>query len=194
MQLLEQRILTDGIVGENDVLKVGSFLNQQIDTQLLRACAEEFCRLFQGSDVTKVLTVEASGIAIATATAMCLGVPFVFAKKSKTNNISGDVYSADAYSYTHNTANTVIVPCTYLSESDKVLIVDDFLADGQAAKALIDLVKQAGGEVVGIGIAIEKGQQQGGIILRKAGYKLESIAIIESMDYKTQNIVFRQKQ
>ena len=182
MQLLEQRILTDGIVGENDVLKVGSFLNQQIDTQLLRACAEEFCRLFHGSDVTKVLTVEASGIAIATATAMCLGVPFVFAKKSKTNNISGDVYSADAYSYTHNTANTVIVPCTYLSESDKVLIVDDFLARGEAAGALADICDKAGAEIVGAGILIEKSFQSGRGILEKRGIRVESLARVSKLD------------
>ena len=181
MQLLEQRILTDGIVGENDVLKVGSFLNQQIDTQLLRACAEEFCRLFQGSDVTKVLTVEASGIAIATATAMCLGVPFVFAKKSKSSNISPDVYSAKVESYTHKRTYDILVSKEFLKPDDRILIIDDFLARGNALAALVSIVEDAGATVVGAGIVIEKAYQNGGELIRSQGIRVESLARIKSM-------------
>lgn len=182
MQLLEQRIMTDGIVGENDVLKVGGFLNQQIDTGLLRACAEELCRLFQGGGITKILTVEASGIAIATATAICLDVPFVFAKKSKTTNVSGAVYSAEAYSYTHNTINTIIVPCAYLSESDRVLIIDDFLARGEAVGALADICEKSGAEIAGVGILVEKSFQSGRGILEKRGLRVESLARVSRLD------------
>ena len=194
MNFLEEKILEDGIIKEGNILKVDNFLNHQIDIDIIRQIAYELKRRFKGKTVNKILTIEASGIAIATLLGDLYDVPVVFAKKSQTANSTDDKYFSKAYSFTHKVHNSVFVSKPYLCSEDKVLIVDDFLADGQAAKALIDLVKQAGGEVVGIGIAIEKGQQQGGKILREAGYKLESIAIIESMDYKTQNIVFRHKQ
>ena len=194
MNFLEEKILEDGIIKEGNILKVDNFLNHQIDIDIIRQIAYELKRRFKGKTVNKILTIEASGIAIATLLGDLYDVPVVFAKKSQTANSTDDKYVSKAYSFTHKVHNNVFVSKPYLCSTDKVLIVDDFLADGQAAKALIDLVKQAGGEVVGIGIAIEKGQQQGGKILREAGYKLESIAIIESMDYKTQNIVFRHKQ
>ena len=194
MNFLEEKILEDGIIKEGNILKVDNFLNHQIDIDIIRQIAYELKRRFKGKTVNKILTIEASGIAIATLLGDLYDVPVVFAKKSQTANSTDDKYVSKAYSFTHKVHNNVFVSKPYLCSEDKVLIVDDFLADGQAAKALIDLVKQAGGEVVGIGIAIEKGQQQGGIILREAGYKLESIAIIESMDYKTQNMVFRHKQ
>ena len=194
MNFLEEKILEDGIIKEGNILKVDNFLNHQIDIDIIRQIAYELKRRFKGKTVNKILTIEASGIAIATLLGDLYDVPVVFAKKSQTANSTDDKYVSKAYSFTHKVHNNVFVSKPYLCSKDKVLIVDDFLADGQAAKALIDLVKQAGGEVVGIGIAIEKGQQQGGILLREAGYKLESIAIIESMDYKTQNIVFRHKQ
>lgn len=184
MRLLEQRIISDGIIGENDVLKVGTFLNQQIDVELMSACADEFCRLFKDAGVTKVLTVEASGIAIASITALRLGVQLVFAKKSVTSNVAGAVYSADAYSFTHNHSNTLIVPCAYLGQSDKVLIIDDFLARGEAANALIDICESAGASIAGVGILIEKAYQGGGEKIKNRGVRLESLARIASLDVK----------
>ncbi len=184
MRLLEQRIITDGIIGENDVLKVGTFLNQQIDVELMSACADEFCRLFKDAGITKVLTVEASGIAIAAITALRLGVQLVFAKKSVTSNVAGAVYSADAYSFTHNHNNTLIVPCAYLGQSDKVLIIDDFLARGEAVNALLDICESAGAVAAGVGILIEKAYQGGGEKIKKRGVRLESLARIASLDVK----------
>lgn len=175
------------------MLKVDNFLNHQIDIDIMRQIAYEFKRRFKGKPVNKVLTIEASGIAIATMLADLYDVPVVFAKKSQTVNSTDDKYVSEAYSFTHKKTNNVFVSRPYLSATDQVLIVDDFLADGEAASALIDIVKQAGGSVTGIGIAIEKGQQKGGQKLRDAGYHVESIAIIESMDYETQKIVFRQQ-
>lgn len=175
------------------MLKVDNFLNHQIDIDIMRQIAYEFKRRFKGKPVNKVLTIEASGIAIATMLADLYDVPVVFAKKSQTVNSTDDKYVSEAYSFTHKKTNNVFVSRPYLSATDQVLIVDDFLADGEAASALIDIVKQAGGSVTGIGIAIEKGQQKGGQKLRDAGYHVESIAIIESMDYETQKIVFRQR-
>lgn len=189
MRLLEQRIISDGIVGENDVLKVGTFLNQQIDTELMSRCADEFCRLYVDSGVTKILTVEASGIAIAAITALKLGVQLVFAKKSVTSNVSGSVYAADAYSYTHNHNNTLIVPCAYLDKSDKVLIIDDFLARGEAVNALADICDRASATIAGVGILIEKTYQGGGASIRKRGIRLESLARIAGLDVKN-GIVF----
>lgn len=191
MNFLEEKILTDGVIKEGNILKVDSFLNHQIDIDIMRQMAYEFKRRFQGVEVNRILTIEASGIAIATLLGDLYDVPVVFAKKSETANSTDDKYISHAYSFTHKKMNNVFVSRPYLTAEDKVLIVDDFLADGQASKALIDIVHQAGGEVVGIGIAIEKGQQQGGRLLREAGYQLESIAILESMDYATQTIVFR---
>ncbi|MDY3848320.1 MAG: xanthine phosphoribosyltransferase [Prevotella sp.] len=191
MNFLEEKILEDGIIKEGNILKVDNFLNHQIDVDIMRQIAYEFKRRFRGKEVNKILTIEASGIAIATLLGDLYDVPVVFAKKGETANCTDDKYVSQAYSFTHKKSNNVFVSRPYLTAADKVLIVDDFLADGQAAKALIDIVHQAGGEVVGIGIAIEKGQQQGGSILRSEGYHLESIAIIDSMDYEKQEIIFR---
>ncbi len=192
MNFLEEKILTDGVVKPGNVLKIDNFLNHQIDIGIIRQIANELKRRFLPAEVNKVLTIEASGIAIATMLANLYDVPVVFAKKSETVSNTDEKYIAQAYSFTHKRMNDVFVSRPYLKNTDKVLIVDDFLADGQAAHALIDIVRQAGGEVVGIGVAVEKGQQMGGALLRQEGYKLESIAIIEEMDYKTQAIRFRQ--
>ena len=191
MNFLEQKIIEDGVIKEGNILKVDNFLNHQIDVDIIRQIAYELKRRFRGKTVNKILTIEASGIAIATLLGDLYDVPVVFAKKGETANSTDDKYVSEAYSFTHKKTNKVFVSRPYLTADDKVLIVDDFLADGEASKALIDIVKQAGGEVVGIGIAIEKGQQQGGRMLREAGYHLESIAILESMDYETNEIVFR---
>ena len=192
MNFLEEKILQDGVIKEGNILKVDSFLNHQIDIDIMRQIAHEFKRRFKGKQVTKVLTIEASGIAIATLLADMYDVPVVFAKKGATVNCTDDKYMAQAYSFTHKKMNNVFVSRPYLTKNEKVLIVDDFLADGEAASALIDIVRQAGGSVSGIGIAIEKGQQKGGRKLREAGYQVESIAIIEGMDYETQTIKFRE--
>lgn len=191
MNFLEEKIKQDGKIYPGNVLKVDNFLNHQIDIDIMRQIAYEFKRRFKGLPVTKVLTIEASGIAIATMLADLYDVPVVFAKKGITVNSTDDKYMAQAYSFTHKKMNNVFVSRPYLSADDQVLIVDDFLADGEAASALIDIVKQAGGSVNGIGIAIEKGQQKGGTKLREAGYRVESIAIIDGMDYETQSITFR---
>ena len=191
MNFLEEKIITDGIIKAGNLLKVDNFLNHQIDIDIIRQIAYELKRRFRGETINKILTIEASGIAIATMLGHLYDVPVVFAKKSLTTNSTDDKYMAEAYSFTHQRNNQVFVSRPYLSDTDRVLIVDDFLADGQACKALINLVHQAGGEVVGIGIAIEKGQQPGGDLLRSEGYHLESIAIIDSMDDETQSIRFR---
>ena len=190
MNFLEEKIIEDGVIKKGNILKVDNFLNHQIDVDIIRQIAYEFKRRFRGKEVNKILTIEASGIAIATLLGDLYDVPVVFAKKGETANSTDDKYVSQAYSFTHKRMNNVFVSRPYLNATDKVLIVDDFLADGQAAQALIDIVHQAGGEVVGIGIAIENGQQQGGRILRDAGYHLESIAILNSMDYETQKIEF----
>lgn len=191
MNFLEEKILEDGIIKEGNILKVDNFLNHQIDVDIIRQIAYEIKRRFRGKEVNKILTIEASGIAMATLLGDLYDVPVVFAKKGETANCTDDKYVSQAYSFTHKRSNNVFVSRPYLTANDKVLIVDDFLADGQASKALIDIVHQAGGEVVGLGIAIEKGQQNGGRMLREEGYHLESIAIIESMDYEKQEIIFR---
>ena len=188
MNFLEEKIITDGIIKAGNLLKVDNFLNHQIDIDIIRQIAYELKRRFRGETINKILTIEASGIAIATMLGRLYDVPVVFAKKSLTTNSTDDKYMAEAYSFTHQRNNQVFVSRPYLSDTDRVLIVDDFLADGQACMALINLVHQAGGEVVGIGIAIEKGQQPGGDLLRSEGYHLESIAIIDSMDDETQSI------
>jgi len=193
MNFLEEKILQDGVIKPGNILKIDSFLNHQIDIDIMRQMAHELKRRFRGVEVNKVLTIEASGIAIATMLGSLYDVPVVFAKKNETANSTDDKYMSQAYSFTHKKQNNVFVSRPYLHATDKVLIVDDFLADGQAVHALIDLVHQAGGKVAGIGIAVEKGQQQGGRILREEGYRLESIAIVESMDWKTQTIRFREQ-
>lgn len=191
MNFLEEKILQDGVIKEGNILKVDSFLNHQIDIDIMRQMAYEFKRRFHGVEVNKVLTIEASGIAIATLLGHLYDVPVVFAKKSQTANSTDDKYVSHAYSFTHKRMNDIFISKPYLKATDRVLIVDDFLADGEAAHALIDLVHQAGAEVSGIGIAVEKGQQKGGRELREEGYWLESLAIVESMDWQTQTIKFR---
>ena len=191
MNCVEERILKDGIVKTGNVLKVDSFLNHQIDVVLLDEIAQEFLRRFAGNTITKVLTIEASGIAIACAVARLLGVPVVFAKKSKSVNLDGESYVAEVESFTHKKTNQVIVSKKYLNEEDHVLIVDDFLANGCALQGLISLVDAAGAEVVGCGIVIEKGFQEGGHRIRNLGFHLESLAIIESMDDETGGITLR---
>lgn len=193
MNFLEEKIQSDGTVKQGNILKIDNFLNHQIDVGIIRQIANELKRRFNDVEVNKVLTIEASGIAIATMLGNLYDVPVVFAKKSETANSTDDKYIAQAYSFTHKRMNSVFVSKPYLHPTDRVLIVDDFLADGQAAHALIDLVHQAGGKVAGIGIAVEKGQQQGGSLLREEGYRLESIAIIEEMDWRTQTIRFREQ-
>ena len=194
MNFLEEKILSDGTVKQGNILKIDNFLNHQIDIGIMRQIANELKQRFSGVEVNKILTIEASGIAIATMLGNLYEVPVVFAKKSETVNSTDDKYISQAYSFTHKQMNSVFVSKPYLHPTDRVLIVDDFLADGQAVHALIDLVHQAGGEVAGIGIAVEKGQQKGGKILREEGYRLESIAIIEDMDWQTQTIRFRQQR
>ena len=193
MNFLEEKILSDGTVKQGNILKIDNFLNHQIDIGIMRQIANELKQRFSGVEVNKVLTIEASGIAIATMVGNLYDVPVVFAKKSETANSTDDKYMSQAYSFTHKRMNSVFVSRPYLHPTDRVLIVDDFLADGQAVHALIDLVHQAGGEVAGIGIAVEKGQQMGGRILREEGFHLESIAIIEDMDWQTQTIRFHQQ-
>ena len=191
MNFLEERILKDGIVREGNVLKVDSFLNHQMDVALLDEMGAEFKRRFEGKSINKILTIEASGIGIACMAARHFGVPVVFAKKSKSINIDGDVYAAEVESFTHRCKNMVIVSKKYLTKEDNVLIIDDFLANGCALQGLISIVNQAGGTVCGIGIAVEKGWQAGGRSIRNLGYHLESLAIVESMDPATGAIEFR---
>ena len=182
MELLEQRILTDGKVLPGGILKVDGFLNHQIDPHLLYEMALEFKRLYDGTGINKILTIEASGIAMAAMTGYVFSCPLVFAKKSKTKNISNNVYSVEVASFTHGNTNTVVVSKEYLSAKDRVLIVDDFLATGAALVGLKALVEQAGGVVVGAGIAVEKVFQGGGDMLRSQGLRVESLAKIASMD------------
>ena len=193
MNFLEEKILSDGNIRQGNILKIDNFLNHQIDIDIMRQIAYELKRRFRNVPVNKILTIEASGIAIATMLGDVYDVPVVFAKKSETANSTDDKYVSQAYSFTHKKMNNVFVSKPYLHSTDRVLIVDDFLADGQAMHALIDLVHQAGGEVAGIGIAVEKGQQKGGRILREEGYHLESIAIVDEMDWETQTIRFREQ-
>lgn len=193
MNFLEERILKDGLVKEGNVLKVDSFLNHQMDVDLMEQIGEEFHRRFGDKKITKVLTIEASGIAIAYAVARQFGVPMLFAKKSKSVNLDGEMYSADVVSFTHKNQNKVIVSKKFLSSDDHVLIVDDFLANGCALQGLISIVDQAGGTVEGIGIAVEKGFQIGGQVIRNLGYQLESLAIVESMDTATGSVTFREQ-
>lgn len=193
MNFLEERILKDGIVKEGNVLKVDSFLNHQMDVELLDKIGEEFYNRFKDKPITKVLTIEASGIAIAYAVARCFKVPVVFAKKAKSINIDGDMYTAEVESFTHKNKNQVIVSKRFISEDDRILIVDDFLANGCALQGLISITEAAKAKVEGIGIVIEKGFQYGGRSIRNLGYQLESLAIVESMDAATKTVVFREQ-
>jgi xanthine phosphoribosyltransferase len=193
MNFLEERILKDGIVKEGNVLKVDSFLNHQMDVELLDEIGKEFYRRFSDLNITKVLTIEASGIAIAYAVARCFNVPMVFAKKAKSINIDGDMYTTEVESFTHKNKNQIIVSKRFLSSEDRLLIVDDFLANGCALQGLISIAEEAGASVEGIGIAIEKGFQYGGRSIRNLGYRLESLAIVDAMDAETKNIVFRKQ-
>ncbi|MDD3238729.1 MAG: xanthine phosphoribosyltransferase [Lachnospira sp.] len=191
MNFLEERIIKDGIVKEGNVLKVDSFLNHQMDISLFEQMGEEFKKRFEGKGINKILTIEASGIGIACIVARHFDVPVVFAKKSKSINIEGDMYIAEVESFTHKCKNQVIVSKKFLSPEDHVLIIDDFMANGCAMQGLISIVQEAGAKVEGIGIAIEKGFQDGGRIIRNLGYDLQSLAIVESMDAATGNIEFR---
>ena len=193
MNFLEERIVKDGVVRPGNVLKVDSFLNHQMDVSLMEEIGREFHRRFAHKPITKVLTIEASGIGMAVFVAKEFGVPMVFAKKSKSVNIDADTYVAQVESFTHKNTNQVIVSKKFLNSEDHVLIIDDFLANGCALKGLISIVEQAGATVEGLGIVIEKGFQDGGKIIRDMGYPLESLAIVESMDAETGNISFRRQ-
>lgn len=191
MKILEERILKDGVVKAGNVLKVDSFLNHQMDIELLNEMGKEFKRLFADKEINKILTIEASGIGIACIVAQYFNVPVVFAKKTQSINIDGEVYSTKIESFTHKRVYDVIVSKKFLNEEDKVLLIDDFLANGCALEGLIELVQSAGASVEGIGIAIEKGNQKGGEMIRSKGIRLESLAIIESME--NGKVTFRQQ-
>lgn len=193
VNFLEERIMKDGIVKEGNVLKVDSFLNHQMDIRLFDQIGEEFKKRFEGTEINKILTIEASGIGIACVVARHFDVPVVFAKKSKSINIEGDVYVAEVESFTHKCKNQVIVSKKFINPEDKILIIDDFLANGCALQGLISIVKSAGANVEGIGIAVEKGFQTGGQVIRNLGYHLESLAIVDSMDAATGEIKFREQ-
>lgn len=191
MKLLEERIRKDGTVKEGNVLKVDSFLNHQMDIDLFNEMGKEWARLFADRPITKILTVEASGIGIACVAAQHFHVPVVFAKKTQSLNIDGEVYSTKIQSFTHKRVYDVIVSKKFLKPEDHILIIDDFLANGCALEGLISIVEEAGAVVEGIGIAVEKGFQKGGDLIREKGVRLESLAIVESMDAKTGEITFR---
>ena len=190
MRALEERILKEATVLEGNVLKVGSFLNQKIDTDLTMEMAREIARLYEGVPISKVVTIEASGIAVGFATAAVLGVPLVFVKKSRSSNVSGNVLTAEIHSYTHGTDYTATVSADYITKDDCVLIVDDFLANGKALCGLVNIVKDSGATPAGCAIQIEKGFQGGGDRLRAEGIRVESLAIIEKMSV-TEGITFR---
>lgn len=190
MELLKQRILKDGIVKEGNVLKVDSFLNHQMDINLFAEFGKEFKKRFKDAEINKILTIEASGIGIACIVAQSFNVPVVFAKKTKTKNIAGEVYTTKIKSFTHSKIYDIIVSKKFLNQNDKVLIIDDFLANGCALLGLSQLVKDSGATLVGAGIIIEKGFQEGGELIRQSGVRVESLAIIDKMDEKT-GIVFR---
>ena len=194
MNFLEERIIKDGVVKEGNVLKVDAFLNHQMDIELFDQLGAEYKKRFEGKEINKILTIEASGIGIACMVARHFNVPVVFAKKSKSINIDGDMYTAEVESFTHKNKNQVIVSKKFLNEGDKVLLIDDFLANGCALQGLIQIVKQAGATVEGIGIAIEKGFQSGGQVIRNLGYQLESLAIVDAMDSETGEITFRAQE
>ena len=191
MQLLKDRIRKDGKIKEGNVLKVDSLLNHQMDVKLFQEIGKEFKRRFADEEITKILTIEASGIGIACVAAEVFDVPVVFAKKTQTKNIAGDVYTTKVESFTHGRVYDIIVSKEFLGKGDKVLLIDDFLANGKALEGLAELVTKSGAELVGAGVVIEKGFQVGGDIIRSKGIHLESLAIVESMDEKTGEVVFR---
>ena len=191
MQLLKDRIRKDGKIKEGNVLKVDSFLNHQMDVKLFQEIGKEFKRRFADEEITKILTIEASGIGIACVAAEVFDVPVVFAKKTQTKNIAGDVYTTKVESFTHGRVYDIIVSKEFLGKGDKVLLIDDFLANGKALEGLAELVTKSGAELVGAGVVIEKGFQVGGDIIRSKGIHVESLAIVESMDEKTGEVVFR---
>lgn len=193
MNCVEEKIIKQGIVKEGNVLKVDSFLNHQMDIELFNEMGKEWKRRFEGKNINKILTIEASGIGMACVAAQYFGVPVVFAKKSKSINLEGEMYTAEVESFTHKNINKVIVAKKFLSPNDKVLIIDDFLANGCALQGLIAIVQAAGATVEGIGIAIEKGFQQGGRMIRNLGYQLESLAIVDAMNSETGEITFREQ-
>ena len=193
MELLKERIRKDGKVKEGNVLKVDSFLNHQMDIHLFQEIGKEFQKRFQGEEINKILTIEASGIGIACIVAESFDVPVVFAKKTQTKNIAGDTWTTKVESFTHGRVYDIIVSKEFLGKGDKVLIIDDFMANGKALEGLSDLVTMSGAALVGAGIVIEKGFQPGGDELRRRGIHVESLAIIESMDDKTGEIVFREE-
>ena len=194
MNFLEERIVKDGIVKEGNVLKVDSFLNHQMDIDLFDQMGAEFKKRFEGKPINKILTIEASGIGIACVVAQHFHVPVVFAKKSKSVNIDGDVFVAEVESFTHKCKNQIMVSKKFLNPGENVLIIDDFLANGCALQGLISIVSSAGANVAGVGIVIEKGFQQGGQIIRNLGYHLESLAIVEEMNAETGDIRFRENK
>jgi xanthine phosphoribosyltransferase len=193
MNFLEERIVADGVVKPGNVLKVDSFLNHQMDIKLMEEIGREFHRRFADKPVTKVMTIEASGIGIACFVAKEFGVPMVFAKKSKSINIDGDMYVADVESFTHKNKNQVVVSKKFISEDDHLLIIDDFLANGCALQGLISIAASANATIEGLGIVIEKGFQVGGSVIRNLGYHLESLAIVDGMDAETGTITFREQ-
>lgn len=191
MELLKQKILNEGEIYEGNILKVDCFLNHQIDIPFMREIGKEFHRLYKDCNINKILTIEASGIAIGSMVAQEFECPLVFAKKTKTKNIAGDVYTVPVESFTHGTTYNVMVSKRFLKKGDRVLIVDDFLAIGNALNGLIKMVKKSGAQLVGCGAVIEKGYQGGGDKLRASGVRVESLAIVESMNHETGKIVFR---
>ena len=193
MQILYDRIRKDGIVRAGNVLKVDRFLNHQMDIHLFQEIGKEFKRRFEGEEINKILTIEASGIGIACIVAEYFDVPVVFAKKTKTKNIAGEVYTTKVESFTHGTVYDIIVSKEFLGKGDKVLVIDDFLANGCALQGLISIITEAGATVEGIGIAVEKGFQVGGRMIRNLGFQLESLAIVDAMDASTGEITFREQ-
>ena len=191
MNFLEERILKDGVLREGNVVKVDSFLNHQMDVSLIDHLGKEFFERFKDKGVNRILTIESSGIAIAYASARYFNVPMVFAKKSKSINIDNDVFVSQVVSFTHKCTNNVVVSKSFIKPGDKVLVIDDFLANGCALQGLISIVEEAGAQVVGIGIAIEKGFQKGGAEIRAKGYDLQSVAIIDQVDESTKSIKFK---
>ncbi len=191
MNFLEERIIKDGVVKEGNILKVDSFLNHQLDVELFDRMGAEWAKRFEGVQINKILTIEASGIGIACLAARHFNVPVVFAKKTQSVNLDGEVFTAEVESFTHKNKNNVIVSKKYLDENDKILIIDDFLANGCALQGLISIINNANASVAGIGIAIEKGFQPGGQIIRNLGFRLESLAIVDGMDPATGEITFR---